>query len=478
VRSFFVGAASLLLSVAIHAQGTPVSPQPAATVTGKAAIVGVVFDSLHGRYLADAEVIIEGAAPRARTDSLGRFRVDSLPAGTYQVGVFHPLLDTLSIALATQPFRLSGDSVSIVALSVPPAATIIARSCSARPRTYGNSAVIGQVIDPETLEPISGADISLAWVEFEVSTKGRVRMNRRVVHDTTGSTGRFSVCGLPSSMEASLQATRGNSETAQVTIALGESPTELATRTLLLSSGDPSAKSGSASVSGRVLLEGNLLGEGSRVELSGTDVVTMTNEKGEFAMRNLPSGTHVLVARHLGYAPNAVSVDLSSRERKVVSITLPKTVNVMNPVLVTARRNAALDRVGFTQRKRLGMGHYLGPEQIELRKPNRLTDLFREIHGLRVSSGRMGEIVTTTDGGCVQYYVDNMPWRSLEPGDINFFVNANEVVAVEAYSAVFAPMQFQQLQRVTPFDQPTSSFRIGKIGCGAIVLWTKMRIHD
>lgn len=27
------------------------------------------------------------------TDSLGRFSIDSLAAGTYQVGVFHPLLE-------------------------------------------------------------------------------------------------------------------------------------------------------------------------------------------------------------------------------------------------------------------------------------------------------------------------------------------------------------------------------------------------
>jgi hypothetical protein len=262
-------------------------------------------------------------------------------------------------------------------------------------------------------------------------------------------------------MEASLQAKRGNSLTAKVTIELGDSPTELVTRTLLLSPVDSGAKTGTAVVSGRVLLEGNLPGGGSRVELSGTDVVTTTNENGEFTMRNLPSGTHVLVARHLGYAANAVSVDLSSRAQKAVSIILPKSANVMDPVLVTARRNAALDRVGFTRRKRLGMGNYVGPEQIELRKPNRLTDVLREIPGLQVRSVRGGEIVTTARGGCVRYYVDYMPWRPMGPQDVNMFLNTKELVAIEVYRGMFVPAEFAGMQN-----------------CTAIIVWTKMRLHD
>ena len=113
------------------------------------------------------------------TDSLGRFRIDSLNPGTYQVGVFHPLLDTLGLSLATQPFHVGPDSVSIVRLSVPSPATIIARTCTARPRSQGNSAVIGQVIDPETMQPIKGADVSIAWTEFEVSKEKAEEIRER-----------------------------------------------------------------------------------------------------------------------------------------------------------------------------------------------------------------------------------------------------------------------------------------------------------
>jgi hypothetical protein len=56
-----------------------------------------------------------------------------LPPGTYQVAVFHPLLDTLGITLLSQQFRVGADSSSIVVFAVPPAAGRFNRACWAPP---------------------------------------------------------------------------------------------------------------------------------------------------------------------------------------------------------------------------------------------------------------------------------------------------------------------------------------------------------
>src|SRR5207237_9718914 len=101
--------------------------QPARTT--KAGISGVVLDSVNSRYLSGAEVIVQGANISRITDSLGKFKVDSLPPGTYQAGVFHPLLDTVGIPLATQPFSLGPDSSSYIVLAIPSRTTIIHRAC-------------------------------------------------------------------------------------------------------------------------------------------------------------------------------------------------------------------------------------------------------------------------------------------------------------------------------------------------------------
>lgn len=464
-RIALASVAALAITAPLTAQQTTQPPAPAHE-PGTAEIVGIVIDSLHGGYLSGAEVVIEGAKATAITDALGKFSIDGLAPGTYQVGVFHPLLDTLGISLATQPFHVGADSSTSVFLSVPSVATIIRRECPVRPRPQGTSAVIGHVIDPETLQPVAGSEVSIAWSQIEVSKEVGVRKSPRLLRDSTDAVGAFRICGLPNSMQATLQARRGRSVTAEVPIAIGDSEQELFTRTLLLSRADSGTKTGNASVTGRVVLEGSATNAGSRVEVMGTDVVALTNENGEFTLRNLPSGSHVLLARHLGFGAETVPVDLSAREPKRVTIKLPKFVAVIDPVVVTARRVASLDKVGFTQRKRSGSGYYLDPDQIQRMRPNFLTDILRQVPGLRISYSPQGEVVSGSRGstsGCVQYYVDDMPWQSAEPGDINNFVNGREVVGVEVYQGPNTPPQYSR----------------GMMGdCVTIVLWTKFKIRD
>ena len=446
------------------------SPPAKSTAPQRAAISGVVIDSLNHRYLSGADVIVEGAKTALVTDSLGKFAIDGLPPGTYQVGVFHPMLDTLGISLSTKPFHVGPDSSSFIVLAVPSASTIIRGACPVRGfRAQGSSAVIGHVTDPESLQPVAGAEVSIAWTQIEVSKEIGLRRTPRVVRDSTDAAGTFKICGLPNPMQATLQARRGGAVTAEIPISLGEEETELFARTLLLSRADSGAKTGNASVSGRVVLEGAPSNAGSRVELVGTDIVAMTNEKGDFSMRNLPSGSHVLLARHLGFGAETVPVDLTSHEPRQVRIKLPKFVAIMDPVLVTARRAASLDRVGFSQRKRSGQGYYLGPEQIQRMHPNYLTDILRTVPGLRVNYTPNGEVITPSrgissmlGGGCVQYFVDDMPWQSAMPGDINQFVNGNEVVGVEVYSGPGTPAQYAR----------------GMQDCTTVVLWTKFKIRD
>ena len=462
--------ASLVLAGPTLAQQKTQTPPTTPAKTGKAGISGVIIDSLNSRYLVGAEVVVQGANVSRITDSLGKFRVDSLSPGTYQVGVFHPLLDTLGLSLATQPFHLGADSASYIVLAIPSATTIIKQACPPPgPRAQGTSAVIGHVTDPESLAPVAGADVSIAWTQIEVSKEIGFRKTPRVLRDSTDAQGAFKICSLPSDMQATLQARKGRSVTAEVPITLGQQETELFARTLLLSKADSGAKTGNASVSGKVVLEGAPSNAGTRVQLMGTDAIAMTNEKGEFTMRNLPSGSHVLLARHLGFGAETVPVDLSSREPKQVAIKLPKYVAMLDPVVVTARRQASLDKVGFTQRQRSGQGYYLGPDQLQSIHANYLTDILRRVPSLKIVSTPTGDVVTSSRGvssfgsdPCVQYYLDDMPWMSATPGDINQFVNGNEVVAVEVYAGPGVPAQYTR----------------GMQDCTTVVLWTKFKIRD
>jgi hypothetical protein len=475
-----VAALTFVASGSLVAQET-VAPPASPTKNGKAEISGLVIDSLNRRYLRGADVIIEGANANLVTDSAGRFRLDGLPPGTYQVDVFHPLLDTLGISLSSRPFRVGPDSTGTVILSVPSAATIIRGACPPRSGDQGNSAVIGRVEDSEALQPVAGAEVSIAWMEIEVSKQVGIRQTPHVLRDTTNAFGAFRICGVPSSMDATLQARKAKAATSGIPISLGDADSQLLARTLLLSradsvatAGNPTALgdatvSGNSSVSGIVVLDGSATNEGSRVELVGTDVVVLTNKKGEFTMTNLPSGSRILLTRHLGYGAQLVPVDLTPRQPQKVSVTLPKFVAIMDPVLVTARLSAGLDRVGFNQRKRAASGYFFGPAKLQSMHPLLLTDILRHLPSIRVAgSGRQVRISSSRgvnsmrSVACVQYFLDDMPWQSVTPGDINDFVNGSEVVAVEVYQGAQAPVKYAR----------------GLGNCTTIVLWTRFRIPE
>ena len=146
-----------------------------------------------------------------------------------------------------------------------------------------------------------------------------------------------------------------------------------------------------------------------------------------------------------------------------MTIKLPKYVAVMDPVLVTARRTAALDKVGFGQRRKSANGYFVGPEQIERMHPFYVTDVLRMVPGIQVVHTRTGEAVRSShDVGrpsCVQYYVDDMPFTELEPGDANNFMNGGEIVAVEVYQPGMAPAQYTRALNA----------------CVTILLWTKFK---
>jgi len=455
------------LAAAVASAQTTSQP-PAAAKTGQAAISGLVLDSLHGSYLRGAEVMISGVNRTVMTDSAGRFTAAELPPGNYQVGVFHPLLDTLGLSLATKSFFLGADSLSIVVLAVPSAATLIGRSCAGRPMTQGGSAIIGRVVDPETLDPIARAQVSVAWTQVEVSKEVGIRRSPRMLYDSTDANGSFRICGLPSSLRATLQATRGRAITAEVPVVLGDEPRELFARTLLLTKTDSVIKVGTGIVRGRVTL-GGAAGGGSRVELVGTEIVAATNDRGEFSLTGVPAGTHVILARHLGYGAASVPVDLVGREPKRVTIDLPKYVPMMDPVLVSARRNRSLDRVGFNERKRMGGGRYVTREEIERSNPTYLSDILRRVSGLKVEYEDGREVIRSSRGttgfsseACVQYYVDDMPWQSMTPGDVNDYVTVGEVMGIEVYTDATVPARYMKGGEV----------------CTTIVVWTRMRIRE
>jgi hypothetical protein len=187
---------------------------------------------------------------------------------------------------------------------------------------------------------------------------------------------------------------------------------------------------------------------------------------GTFRIDSVPAGTQLIVVRQLGFEPISVTVNVTSRQPTDIKVSLGPTANILDPVLVTARRNAALDKQGFFQRQRTGFGTYITREEVEKRKPQFITDLLTNVSGVRVVRTMSGTIVTSDrirsiaggGGGCTRLWVDGTEWRMVMPGDLDAFVSTRDLAGIEVYRPGEAPAQF------TGIDQ-----------CVTLVVWTQVQ---
>jgi hypothetical protein len=141
----------------------------------------------------------------------------------------------------------------------------------------------------------------------------------------------------------------------------------------------------------------------------------------------------------------------------------------MDPVLVTARRSYALEKVGFTARQRTAWGTFFTHDEIEKRNAQRLSDMLRSVPGIGVVNRPGGATVVDSrqtailgggrggsGGSCPKIFVDGTEWRAIDPGDLDNFVFPSEVVGMEVYARGHAPAQFRGIEE-----------------CIVIVVWTQ-----
>src|ERR1700694_4098869 len=114
------------------------------------------------------------------------------------------------------------------------------------------------------------------------------------------------------------------------------------------------------------------------------------------------------------------------REPQKVTIRLSKFVAIMDPVLITARLGASLDRVGFNERKKSGSGYFFGPEQLQSIHPIYLTDILRRLPSIRVTTNGRGSVVSSRRGptsfratpACVRSYLHDVAAQSTSSYDL------------------------------------------------------------
>ncbi len=428
-----------------------------------ATLRGVVTDSVRGGHPRGAAVSLIGSAGLAFTDSLGRYRMDSIAPGEYEIVLFDHLLDTLGLTVVSRPLRFSAGDTVTFDISIPSSRAIIAAKCG--PLQAAEVAVMGQVLDAVSGEPAEGARVTLGWTELAVGQQTGFRRDPKQRVAMTDAQGHYRFCGLPSGLTADAYAELRGSRTGYVALALGD--TQLVTATFLIPSAPVAATAAPADsavnraavshVRGVVMDGSGNPVANAHVSVAEDGAATVTDSGGRFDLNARRFGTQALVVRRLGFLPRQVTVNLTPRASAQVTVRLDQHVPVLDEVRIAAVGDAGLNSVGYARRKRQGAGQYMGMEEIQRRNAVRLVDLFTGFRGLRVVGDEVRGQPEGSGYRCVRYFIDGQRWSSGSPAD---FVLPSEVAAIEVYSRSLTPGEFQTFG-----------------DCETIVVWTKWRLR-
>ena len=491
------------------------------------ALVGVVDDSLHGGPLAGAVVLLDGQPREAVTDSVGRFRIDSVAAGKYRVGIFHPMFDSLGTGVTSTPVKLSPGKPAVLTLATPLGRAIrqaLCRDVSTATTQSDNAdstaaaVLVGHVLDSDTDEPIEGAHVTLTWTDIVISPMD-LRNTVEVREATSDRDGEFRFCALPAGVAGILRVTRNTTDdsataaereldlgprivtmttlhlasarvdtsTAPATVSASaesaaspaaESPTPVPAPTVATPTARPVALPRLAVLTGHVQRPDGSPLSGAIASVVGTPDSAVAGNDGSFTIRHLPSGTHTLYVRYVGFEPVEVPVELTRRAPQTVLVAMTTPTYVLSPVIVQAQRLAeGYSRVGFDQRKRMGVGQFLTLDDIENRHVEQFSDLFTHMRGLRISPDQPGGRDLSNArgiGSCLVYVIDGQPFNREIQGELNAMFSPSSLAGIEVYSAASVPEQFRvkSLPGVNAFGVPT----MGTDGCATVVIWTKTRL--
>jgi len=216
---------------------------------------------------------------------------------------------------------------------------------------------------------------------------------------------------------------------------------------------------------------------------SQTVATSVSDESGRFELAAPRPGPYRVRVERIGYT-TAVLGPLQLDADRVTEVTLRLAANAvpLDALTVTAVATgevAALARVGYYERKRLGLGRFIERDEIERRRPQRTSDLFLSMSGVRLvrrgslmdvlmrsgaASSMMtkvsdenctppifldGQLVSWSDGmaaptGSQRFNLDSLPWRDIE--------------AIEVYAGpAQVPAQYSGAQSA----------------CGVVLFWTR-----
>lgn len=220
------------------------------------------------------------------------------------------------------------------------------------------------------------------------------------------------------------------------------------------------AATGAATLQGRVVsgMSGAPLSDAT-VEIEDLRKGAITDAEGRFTISGLPAGELLVSVRHVGFEEKTVPLELEAGTVTDATLLLSETVLRVEAIDVTVEQTAPVAKLEeFERRRSMGLGHFIGPEEVEDQQPDRSSDLLRGVPGLRVSPSSYGnstvEMVRRSPPCEPTVFIDGLE----VPGGQIDDINPMDVLAVEIYRG----------SSEIPVVYARTAGR-----CGAILVWTR-----
>ena len=355
-------------------------------------IVGQVFDSIGQEPLADAAVFLWDTPYRTVTDPQGRFRIEDVPPGDYDVLFFHTRLGEMGTSPGPRRVSLAaGDSVS-VDLATPSMFTLVTSQCLLRPRGEGTGILAGWIGDASTGLGLPGAEVTLSWNAPDEDEPRRISL-------LTEANGWYHTCDAPTGLPLMAEAHFLDRHGLRREVSVSESG--------FTEAGFLLERLSNTRISGRLVDDsGGTPVPGAEVWLRGTGIHALSDSDGSFRFDDVQPGTYMLMTQHLSYGTKMDTLVVPSGGGILVEMRLDTRPIEIAPVTVTVEATS--------QRERARGGIHITAEQVEAARQQArdAADILRSQHipGIvidRQSTGRLcvgyaaGQVRMMFNNGCV-----------------------------------------------------------------------------
>ena len=226
----------------------------------------------------------------------------------------------------------------------------------------------------------------------------------------------------------------------------------------------PPAAAQSASISGRVLVDGDERPIASvEILLDNLGRSARTDSAGKYLFASLPGGQHHITVRHVGYEPFQATLTLKENEKVDADFVL-KRLTVLSPVDVNAPYAGRLQE--FENRRKAGFGRFLTFDQVARESHMSVTSILSKHFSALTAKSIDGYTVLTARGQrCpIQILVNDFVVYNGDPiyYDVNGLQSMN-ILGVEFYTPMNTPIEYMKRPRGNT----------GGAGCGTMIIWTK-----